>query len=120
MNLKNDNLPFDDSAAQLEKNISRLVKLADDSNKPGRAFTRSLINSALDELKRPEIKEKGITSEVSCWKRAMGWAAMFAAACGAGLAFVLSVLLEINAFFTVIVFFLMFANWMTYFGGLIL
>jgi len=120
MNIKNDNLPFDDSVAQLEENISRLVKLADDSNKPGRAFTRSLINSALYELKRPEVKEKGIILKVSCWKRAMGWAAMFAAACGTGLALVLSILLEINTFLTVIVFFLMFANWMTYFGGFIL
>jgi hypothetical protein len=120
MNLKNDNVPFYDSAVQLEKNISRLVKLVDDLNKPGRVFTRSLINSALNELTRPEIKEKDMILEVSFWRRAMGWAAMFAAACGTGLAFVLTILLEINAFFTVIVFFLMFANWMTYFGGFIL
>jgi len=37
----------------LEKNISRLVKLAGDSNKPTKAFTDSLTDNAIDELKRP-------------------------------------------------------------------
>ena len=34
----------------LEKNISRLVKLAGDSNQPPKGFTDSLINQAIDEL----------------------------------------------------------------------
>ncbi len=34
----------------LENNISRLVKLAGDSNQPPKAFTDSLINQAIDEL----------------------------------------------------------------------
>ncbi|HEW79033.1 MAG TPA: DUF4139 domain-containing protein [Phycisphaerales bacterium] len=37
----------------LEKNISRLVKLAGDSSKPGKAFSDSLTNDALSELKQP-------------------------------------------------------------------
>jgi len=120
MNLKNDNLSFDDSVTQLNKNISRLVKLENDSNKPSRAFTQSLIDSALDELKRLKIKEKGITSQVSCWKRAIGWAAMLAAACGTGLTFVVSALLAVNTFLTVIATITTFANWLTFFGGLVL
>ncbi len=124
MTRKNDNLPFDESATQLDTNISRLVKLAADSNKPNRAFTRSLIDSAVYELKQSETqrkpKEKSIILKVSWWKKAMGWAAMFAAACGTGLAVILSTLLKINTFLSVIVFVTMFANWLTYLGGLIL
>jgi len=37
----------------LEKNISRLVKLAGDSNKHPKAFADSLTDSAIDELRRP-------------------------------------------------------------------
>jgi hypothetical protein len=38
----------------LENNISRLVKLAGDSNQPNKAFTDSLINKAIDELSQPD------------------------------------------------------------------
>jgi hypothetical protein len=121
---KDDNLPFEDSAMQLDTNISRLVKLADDSNKPSSAFTRSLIDSALYELKRSDAQrkpqEKSIILKVSWWKKAMGWAAMFAAACGTGFAIILSTMLKINTFLSVIVILTMFANWLTYLGGLIL
>ncbi len=124
MNLKNDNLSFDDSATQLDKNISRLVKLENESNKPSTAFTRSLIDNALYELKQAEIhrkdKEKSITLKVSWWEKAMGWAAMFAAACGTGLTFVVSAFLTVNAFLTVIATITTFANWLTFLGGLVL
>jgi len=124
MTRKNDSLPFDDSATQLDTNISRLVKLADDSNKPSSAFTRSLIDIALYELKQSETQrkaqEKSIILKVSWWKKAMGWAAMFAAACGTGLAVILTTLLKINTFLSVIVLITMFANWLTYLGELIL
>ena len=38
----------------LENNISRLVKLAGDSNQPPKGFTDSLINQAIDELSQPD------------------------------------------------------------------
>jgi len=42
-----------DKENNLEKNISRLVKLAGDSDKPGEKFTDSVIYNALRELKQP-------------------------------------------------------------------
>ena len=47
----------------LEKNISRLVKLAGDSNQPNKAFTDSLINRAIDELtqRQAQPRENGGT-----------------------------------------------------------
>lgn len=112
------------SMTQSEKNISRLVKLADDSNKPGRAFTESLINNALGELKQVKTakkrEEKNIIMKVSWWEKSLGWAAMVAAACGAGLTIIVSTLLKINFFLEVIVILTMFFNWLTYLGGRIL
>ena len=37
----------------LEKNISRLIKLTGDAAKPGEAFSDSLIEKAVDKLKAP-------------------------------------------------------------------
>ncbi|MFC1739309.1 von Willebrand factor type A domain-containing protein [Planctomycetota bacterium] len=42
----------------LEKNISRLLKQAGDSDKPGKVFTDSLIEKALDKLKQPAAGHK--------------------------------------------------------------
>jgi len=124
MNRKNDNLFFDDSATRLDNNISRLVKLADDSNKPGKTFTNSLIDGALRELGRVSVgakrEQEHAIVRISWMNRAVGWAAMFAAACGTSLAVILSTLFSINTFLAVIVSFTMFANWLIYFGGLIL
>ncbi len=124
MNQKNDNLPFDGSATQLDKNLSRLVKLADDTNRPGEAFTESLIDAVINELKKVDAQtkpeQKYIVVQASWLKKAVGWAAMFAAACGTGLAVILSILLKINTFLAIIVTLTMFANWLTYLGGLIL
>jgi hypothetical protein len=124
MNQKNDNLSFNDSSTQLDKNISRLVKLENESNKPSTAFSQSLIDNALCKLEQAEIqrkdKEKNVILKISWWKKAMGWAAMFAAACGTGLTFVVSAFLTVNAFFTATVIITMFANWLTFLGGLVL
>jgi Ca-activated chloride channel homolog len=49
MNNENENL---------EKNISRLVKLAGDSNQPNKAFTDSLVNKAIDELSQPAASQR--------------------------------------------------------------
>jgi hypothetical protein len=52
MKRENDNLFSDESAQQLDKNLSRLLKLTGKSDKPSRTFTKSLINDALNELKQ--------------------------------------------------------------------
>ena len=82
MKQKNDNLLCRDSQAQSDRNISRLVKLADDSNKPSRAFTESLINNALGKLEQLKTvrkrEEKSMIIKVSWWEKAMGLAAMIA------------------------------------------
>ena len=124
MKRKDDNSFHHNSTTQSDKNISRLAKLADDSNKPGRVFTESLINNALGKLKQlktaKEREEKNIIMKVSWWEKTLGWAAMVAAACGAGLAIVVSTLLKINFFLEAIVILTMFFNWLTYLGGRIL
>jgi len=121
MKQRNDNLLCRDSLAQPDRNISRLVKLADDSNKPGRAFTESLINNALGKLEQLKTatkhEEKNITMEVSWWEKAMGLAAMIAVVCLAGFSILVS---NLNSFFAVIVLTVMFINRFIYLGGLIL
>ena len=124
MKLKNNNTPECDSSSELDKNISRLVKLAGDSNQPGRAFRRLLIGSALNELKQASAnkrrEDENITVKSNWLEKTMGWAAMVAAACGAGLAFVVAALLKVNTFLTATVIMTMFVNWLNYLGGLIL
>ena len=123
MNQKNDNLPFDDSASQLDKNISRLVKVADDSSEPNKTFTNSLIDGALSALRSADIRSKReqeyTVVRIPWMNKIVGWAAMFTAACCAGLAVIVSILLNIYTFFGVIVFVTMFSNWLIYLGGFI-
>jgi hypothetical protein len=52
MKREDDNLFHCNSMTQSDKNVSRLVKQAGDSSKPSRAFTESLANNALSELKQ--------------------------------------------------------------------
>ena len=123
MKQEDDNLFYHSSISQSDKNISRLVKLADDSGKPGGAFTESLMDSALSELKQLEVEkknEKQIFSKLNWPEKALGWAAMVAAACGAGLTVVVSTLLKMNFVLEAIVVLTMFFNWLTYLGGRIL
>lgn len=121
MKPKHDNLLCRDSLAQSDRNISRLVKLADDSNKPSRAFAESLINNALAKLEQLKTakkrKEKNIIMQVSWWEKAMGLAAMIAVVCLAGFSILVS---NLNSFFAVIVLTVMFINRFIYLGGLIL
>lgn len=120
MKRTNNNLPNDDSATQLDKNFSRLLKLSDESNKPGRIFTESLINGALNELKQSEVKKaeaKNITIRSGWLEKAMGWAAMIAVACGAGLVVVISAFLKINLLLEIVVVITMVFNWLNYLGG---
>lgn len=124
MKRKDDDLLHRNSVSQADENISRLVKLADDSGKPSRAFTESLINNALGKLKQVETakkqEEKNIIMKVSWWGKKLGWAAMVAAACAAELAIIVSTLLKINFFLEAVVILTMFFNWLTFLGGRIL
>jgi hypothetical protein len=123
MKRKNDNFSYDNSTTQLDKNLSRLLKLTGQSNKPGRKFTESLINSALSELKQPEVvntEAKNITIRSTWLEKIVGWAAMIAVACGAGLVVVISVFLKMNLLLEVIVVLTMVFNWLNYLGGRIL
>jgi hypothetical protein len=120
MNPNNDNLSSDDSVTQLDKNFSRLMKLTGESNKPGRKFTESLINGALNELKQLEVKRadsKNITIRSNWLEKVIGWAAMVAVACGTGLVVVISVFLKMNLLLEIIVVLTMVFNWLSYFGG---
>ena len=119
MKRNNDNLSSDDSATQLDKNFSRLLKLTGELNKPSGTYTESLINGALDELKQLKVEKadsKNITNRSGWWEKTMGWAAMIAVACGAGLAFVVSVFLKMNLLLEVIVVLTMVFNWLNYLG----
>ncbi len=124
MKQEDDNLFYHSSIHQSDKNISRLVKLTGDPIKPGRAFTESLIDNALSELKRLRVdgrqEEKGIIAKLDWRKKAIGWAAMIAVVCSAGFSILVSYLIQINSFFAMIVLIVMFVNWLFYIGGLVL
>ena len=114
MKPRNDNLSRHDSGAPLDENISRLLKAASDTAQPSKRFTESLINSALLELNE---KDKGYPTVRSNWlEKTVGWAAMVAAACSAGLAIVASMFLKMNFLMEVIVVLTMIFNWLTYLG----
>jgi hypothetical protein len=116
----NNNLSNDDSATRLDKNLSRLLKLTDQSNGPGKKFTESLIDGALNELKRPEVKEeatKHIAIHSSWLDKVIGWAAMIAVACGAGLVVVISFFLKMNLLLEIVAVLTIVFNWLSYLGG---
>jgi hypothetical protein len=119
-----NNLNSEGSPDLLNSNISRLVKLAKDTNTPGKVFTDSLTDDAVSELKRLEAKRKHRTKTIIPairWlEKTAGWAAMIVAACGAGLVSVIPVFLQLNAIFVAVTSVTMFFNWLNYFGELIL
>jgi len=120
MKRNNDNLSSDDSATQLDKNFSRLLKLTSESNEPSSKFAAEIINSALNELKQLEVEKadsKNIIIRSNWWEKTMGWAAMIAVACGTGLVVVISVFLKMNLLLEVIVVLTMVFNWLNYLGG---
>jgi anti-sigma-K factor RskA len=120
MKKNNNNISNDDSVTQLDKNLSRLVKLTDRSNKPGRKFTESLISGALGELKQLQLQKSGaknVAVRSNWWEKTMGWAAMIAVACGAGMAFAVSVFFKMNLLLEIIVVLTMVFNWLDYLGG---
>ncbi|GAG24323.1 unnamed protein product, partial [marine sediment metagenome] len=70
----------------LEKNISRLVKLAGDADKPSGAFVDSVTEDALDELKAAGRKHDRSDKSIKInWIRALSWAAVILIVCGVGI-----------------------------------
>jgi len=120
MKRNKNNLTSDNSVTELDKNFSRLLKLTGESKKPGRIFTESLINGALDELKQPELEKaeaKHIRIRSGWLEKVVGWAAMIAVACGAGLVIVISAFLKMNLLLEIVVVLTMVFNWLNYLGG---
>jgi hypothetical protein len=121
----NDNNSFYyNGIIQLDKNVSRVVRLAGDSAEPRKAFVQSLVTNAIGELKRSVEATKrareNILKRISLLDKVMGVAAMITVVCGAGLSILLSVLVKANAFVAVAVFVVMFVSWLVHLGGLIL
>lgn len=121
----NDNNSFYyNGIIQLDKNVSRLVKLAGDSSKPREAFVESLMTNTLGELKRSveatQRARENILRKISWPDKVMGIAAMITVLCGAGLSILVSLLVKMNAFVAVTVLVIMFVNWLVYLGGLVL
>ena len=120
MKRTDDNLSNNDSATQLDKNFSRLLKLTGKSNKPGRKFTESLIENALNELNQTDFEKseaRKVTIRPNWLKEAVGWAAMIAAAFGTGLVVVISVVLKMNFLLEIVVVLTMVFNWINHLGG---
>ncbi len=118
-NRKNDNLARRDPAAMLDENISRLLKAASDATVPSRRFTESLIDGALSEIDRIQVQKQDRAHRTtgSDWlERSLGWAAMVAAACSAGVAIIASIFLKMNFLLQSVVVLTMVFNWLTYLG----
>ena len=119
---RNNNSAFNRTAdTQLDNNISRLVKLAESPDKPGKEFTESLIKNALNELGQSGSgtnRESGNMAVIfSQWEKA---AAMIAVVCGAGFGFLVYVLAQANSLFAVMVMIAMLINLFIHYGELIL
>ena len=69
---------------KLEQNISRLVKLTDDSNQPSKTFTDSLIDDAITELKQAGTSQEH-NPKGKPWIRVLSCAAAILVVCGIGL-----------------------------------
>jgi hypothetical protein len=106
---------------QLNNNISRLVKLAENSEKPGKEFTESLINNVLSELRKSNSGADREPSNMmiifSQWEKV---AAMIAVVCSAGFGFLVYILTQVNSLFAVVVMVSMLINSIIYYGELIL
>ncbi len=76
----------------LEKNISRLVKLTADSDKPSEAFTESLIDEALQEFEHggQGRTREGRKIDMKVTFKTFAWAAVILVACGVVFSIVVS------------------------------
>jgi hypothetical protein len=109
--------------SNLKENISRLVKLSDESGTPSAGFVNTLIHSSLERLKQPDVE---VTSQRQGrfiginWDKIMGLAAVITLIYGAGFEVLLSGLVRISSIFTFTVLIAMIVNWLVYLGGFIL
>ncbi len=117
---RNSNLHSEDSPELFDKNISRLVKLAKETNEPDKAFTDSLIINAISELKLIEAKGKyQSTIKAAGWlDKTVGWAAVFVAAVGAGMVSIVSMVLQLHTILTAATSVTVLVNWLNFFRGL--
>ena len=110
----------DNAITELDKNISRLLKLTAKSDKPSRTFAESLINNALSELKQLDVEKAGTKNVIILpnWlEKAVGWAAIVAVAWGAGFVVIISFFLKVNLLLEVIVVLTIVFNWISSLGG---
>jgi hypothetical protein len=107
----------------LEENISRLIKLADDSGILSQVFADTLIHSTLEKLEQPDAevipRRQGRFIGIN-WDKVMSLAAVITLVYGAGFEVLLSGLIRINSFFTFTVLIAMIVNLFVYLGGFIL
>ncbi|UCD00022.1 MAG: hypothetical protein JSW66_09090 [Phycisphaerales bacterium] len=114
-----DNPPGNDDSTPLGQNIARLLKAAGTSSRPGAKFTESLVSRALDELKqsRGSAGDKPYgQARFTRLEKSLGWAAMVAAACSAGLAIMASMFLKVNFVLQSVIAIVMIFNWFTTIG----
>jgi hypothetical protein len=104
----------------LERNVSRLVKLAGDPATPGKGFTDSLMSSALQELSADTGAASKTTFLTGRIDRAMGMAAAVAIVCGAAVQIVLTAAAWANPVLGGTLLVTMCVNWLSYVGQLIL
>jgi hypothetical protein len=96
-----------------------LLKAASNSSQPGARFTESLIDRAVDELMQTRAAGKNRMSWASGppWlEKSLGWAAVVAAACSAGLVVIASILLKMSFLLQAVVVSTVLFNWFTYLG----
>jgi hypothetical protein len=121
MKSKDNNVFGDNLDTQLDNNISRLVKLAERPDKPGKEFTESLMKDVFEELRQADsgaVRGNGnMTVIFSHWEKV---AAMIAVVCSAGFGLLVYILAQVNSFFAAIVLISMLVNGFVYFGELIL
>jgi hypothetical protein len=119
MQHNNDNLPRNDCSTQLDQNLSRLLKAASNSSRPSERFTQSLTDRALGELRQTQAAGKNEThgaSRLPWVEQSLGWAAVVAAACSAGLVVIASILLKMNFLLQAVAVLTVLFNWFMYFG----
>ncbi len=119
---RNSNLHSEDSPELFDKNLSRLVKLAKETDEPDKAFTDSLIINAISELKLLEAKgkyQRKRTINAAGWlDKTVGWAAVFVAAVGAGMVSIVSMVLQLHTILAAATSVTVLVNWLNFFRGL--
>ena len=104
----------------LQRNVSRLVKLAADPAAPSKGFTDSLISSALQKLAADTGTSREVTFIRDRFDRAMAVAAAIAIVCGAAVQILFSILAWSYPAFAGTLIVTTTVNWLSCVGRLIL